>query len=132
MRLRNIARFVLIAGVTPATDPARSENRLWEEPVRVSGASETESFVFQELLRGRGPEFRLHAVVNRQELRASVRSYYLAVGRELDWNEAWSKREEFTYDAAETDSRYIANVPVAVVDSRDRIHVIHEAFDAFA
>lgn len=92
------------------------------------GSSEDGSLAFQELLRGRTPEFELHALVNRRLSWFSVRSDHVTVGRNLDWAKAWAAREELTYDPH---GPLVALDLHAVVDASDRIHVVHEAFDSF-
>jgi hypothetical protein len=81
-----------------------------------------------DLLKGRQSDFDLLAIVNGHERVFSLRSYAMSVGRDLRWDRAWRDRVQFTY---EHESKLISNVPTVVVDSRNRMHYIHEAFDAF-
>lgn len=108
--------------------PGGAANMLWEPPVRVGPGPEEGSHRFQDLLPGPGPELRLHAFVNRRVSRFSVRAFDLVVGADLDWKTSWAARREFTYDNGTPQSAYEVH---AAVDSRDGIHVVHEAFDLF-
>jgi hypothetical protein len=120
--------LALLVGAGLPVLPLRAENFLWEPAIQVSATPDAGPCSFQELLLGRGAEFRLHAFVSHRVQRFSLRCCYLTVGRDLAWERAWREREEFTF---ETGTTQIAFVPVFLVDQKDRVHVIHEAFDTF-
>lgn len=109
------------------TPPAAAENFLWQPIVTVSRGG-TESWEFRDLIRGRAGGFSLHAVLTRRVSRLSVRVFHTSVGADLDWRAAWDARREATFDNGDA---LVAFVPSAVVDSHDRVHLVHEAFDVF-
>ena len=94
--------------------------------MQVSRTRQPETWDFLDLAPGRGDVATLHALLGQHVRKYSERLFHVEVGQDLDWDEAWQRRDQLTFEPA---AGHIAFVPSMVVDAQNHVHVIHEAFN---